>query len=155
MTRKSGIRASDCLSATPAFSGQRRLPEAQRRDPDCGSPFLWVLSFGEAKVKCLARRARPASPTQQRQLKTEHPFVIPNAAQQAIEEKAQSSIPAFARMTDRTLLFSSPDQPGNLPKTTRCSTSAPCGVGQHRHFRPRGVTTRLPLIYNTCSVKNQ
>jgi hypothetical protein len=25
------------------------LPEAKRRDPDCGSPFLWLLSFGEAK----------------------------------------------------------------------------------------------------------
>ena len=25
----------------PAGVEQRRLPEAKRRDPDCGSPFLW------------------------------------------------------------------------------------------------------------------
>ena len=27
------------------------MPEAQRRDSDCGSAFLWLLSFGEAKEK--------------------------------------------------------------------------------------------------------
>ena len=47
MRPKSGIRAAHCLSrrrvwADPAFGVQRRLPEAQRRDPDCGSPFLWL-----------------------------------------------------------------------------------------------------------------
>ena len=45
-----------CLSRrrvlrTPAGVEQHRLPGAQRRDPDCGSPFLCLLSFGEAKDK--------------------------------------------------------------------------------------------------------
>ena len=66
--RDQGRTLSEALAEfgrTPAFGVQRRLPEAQRRDPDCGSPFLWVLSFGEAKVKCLAAGRLPASrPTQ-------------------------------------------------------------------------------------------
>ena len=37
------------FAQTPVFSGQRRSPEAQRRDPDCGSPFFCLLFFGEAK----------------------------------------------------------------------------------------------------------
>ena len=36
------------FARTPAFPGQRRLPEAQRRDPDCGSPFFSLGFFGEA-----------------------------------------------------------------------------------------------------------
>ena len=37
------------FARTPVFLGQRRLPVAQRRDPDCGSPFFCLLFFGEAK----------------------------------------------------------------------------------------------------------
>ena len=56
--RRSGrIRARDCLSEVqrseferdPGWTEHRRLPVAQRRDPDCGSPFVWSLYFGEAK----------------------------------------------------------------------------------------------------------
>jgi len=39
------------FARTPAFLAQRRLPEAKRRDPDCGSPFFCLLFFGEAKNK--------------------------------------------------------------------------------------------------------
>jgi hypothetical protein len=47
--RRRRIRARDCLSAVqrseferdPAVVEHRRLPEAKRRDPDFGSPFLW------------------------------------------------------------------------------------------------------------------
>jgi hypothetical protein len=38
-----------------------RLPEAKRRDADCGSPFLCLLSFGEAKESELP----PGNPGQQ------------------------------------------------------------------------------------------
>jgi ankyrin repeat protein len=49
-------RRSRQVSKISVSSEQRKLPVAQRRDPDCGSPFFWVLFFGEAKNKCLARR---------------------------------------------------------------------------------------------------
>ncbi|SFU29450.1 hypothetical protein SAMN05216350_101157 [Polaromonas sp. YR568] len=44
--RDKRIRAKTCLSRRrvvfdPAWLEHRRLPEAKRRDPDCGSPFLW------------------------------------------------------------------------------------------------------------------
>ena len=79
----SGLRAVGAegeFAQTPAFGAQRSLLEARRRDPDCGSPFgirvtsprevsesplrdLWVLSFGEVKVRCLAAGRLPASKT--------------------------------------------------------------------------------------------
>ena len=40
---------SRLVSKNSADPEQRKVPEAKRRDPDCGSPFLWLLSFGEAK----------------------------------------------------------------------------------------------------------
>ncbi|MGB4117278.1 MAG: hypothetical protein WBK51_12100, partial [Polaromonas sp.] len=33
----------------PTLNEHRSVPVAQRRDSDCGSPFLCLLSFGEAK----------------------------------------------------------------------------------------------------------
>ena len=54
--RRGRIKISDVrrlrsrqVSEISVHSEQRKLPGAQRRDPDCGSPFLWLLSFGEAK----------------------------------------------------------------------------------------------------------
>ena len=43
----------------PAVVEQRRLPVAKRRDPDCGSPFFWVLFFGEAKKSASPAGASP------------------------------------------------------------------------------------------------
>ena len=40
---------SRLVSKNSADFEHRKLPVAKRRDPDCGSPFLWLLSFGEAK----------------------------------------------------------------------------------------------------------
>jgi hypothetical protein len=37
------------VSKISVCSEHRKVPEAKRRDPDCGSPFLGLLSFGEAK----------------------------------------------------------------------------------------------------------
>src|SRR4051812_38997191 len=52
--RDKRIRAKTCLSRRrvvfdPAWLEHRRLPVAKRRDPDCGSLFLCLRSFGEAK----------------------------------------------------------------------------------------------------------
>ncbi len=49
-----GMSGQTCLRRsrvvwTAAGIEQRRLPVAKRRDSDCGSPFLCLLSFGEAK----------------------------------------------------------------------------------------------------------
>ena len=33
----------------PTLTEHRSVPVAKRRDSDCGSPFLCLLSFGEAK----------------------------------------------------------------------------------------------------------
>jgi hypothetical protein len=33
------------------FSGSSNFFKEPRSGPDCGSPFLWLLSFGEAKDK--------------------------------------------------------------------------------------------------------
>ena len=38
------------------ISGPFEQRKGPRSGPDCGSPFFWVLFFGEAKIKCLARR---------------------------------------------------------------------------------------------------
>ncbi len=40
----------------PSHPSSARNRVAERSGPDCGSPFFWVLFFGEAKTKCLARR---------------------------------------------------------------------------------------------------
>jgi len=40
---------SRLVSKNSADFAHRKLPEAKRREPDCGTPFLWLLSFGEAK----------------------------------------------------------------------------------------------------------
>ena len=37
------------FSQTPSAVEQRRLPAAKRRDPDCGSPFLW---WADSRTKC-------------------------------------------------------------------------------------------------------
>jgi len=42
-------RQSRLVSKNSADFEHRKAPEAKRRDPDCGSPFLCLLSFGEAK----------------------------------------------------------------------------------------------------------
>ena len=44
----------------PTLNEHRSVPEAKRRDSDCGSPFLWLLSFGEAKESDLL----PGNPRQ-------------------------------------------------------------------------------------------
>ena len=66
------------VSEISVRSEQRKLPGAQRRDPDCGSPFFWVLFFGEAKNKCLACRgdSRPGNEGQPSQ--TRNDFDKPN-----------------------------------------------------------------------------
>ena len=53
-------RQSRLVSKNSAAFEHRRLPEAKCRDPDCGSPFLWLLSFGEAKESDLP----PSNPRQ-------------------------------------------------------------------------------------------
>jgi hypothetical protein len=42
---------SGLVSKISGHFEQRRLPEAKRRDPDSGSPFFWLLFFGEAKKR--------------------------------------------------------------------------------------------------------
>ena len=42
-------RRSRLVSKNSADFAHRKLPEAQRRDPDCGSPFFSLGFFGEAK----------------------------------------------------------------------------------------------------------
>ena len=42
-------RQSRQVSKNSAGSEQRKVPEAKRRDPDCGSPFFSLGFFGEAK----------------------------------------------------------------------------------------------------------
>ena len=42
-------RQGRLVSKNSAAFEHRKVREAQRRDPDCGSPFLCLLSFGEAK----------------------------------------------------------------------------------------------------------
>jgi len=47
------------VSALPALAEQRSVPCAQRRDDVPGSPFFWVLCFGEAKKSTSPAGARP------------------------------------------------------------------------------------------------
>src|SRR5690606_2276013 len=59
--RQKRIRACDCLSAassskTPLLSSTAGCPQRSGGSQTIGSPFFWVLFFGEAKTKCLARR---------------------------------------------------------------------------------------------------
>ena len=42
-------RQSRLVSKNSADFEHRKVPEAKRRDPDCGSPFFCLLFFGEAK----------------------------------------------------------------------------------------------------------
>jgi hypothetical protein len=58
-------RQSRLVSKNSADFEHRRLPEAKRRDPDCGSPFLCLLSFGEAKESELP----PGNPRQTNPIK--------------------------------------------------------------------------------------
>jgi hypothetical protein len=59
-----GGSGQTCLSRrrvvwTAAVIEQRRLPEVKRRDPDCGSPSLCLLSLGEARESEAPAGARP------------------------------------------------------------------------------------------------
>ena len=47
------------VCAGPAWTEQRSVPAAQRRDSASGSPFLCLLSFGEAKESKAPAGARP------------------------------------------------------------------------------------------------
>ncbi|TAJ67893.1 MAG: hypothetical protein EPO53_02165, partial [Variovorax sp.] len=44
----------------------RRLPVAKRRVADSGSPFLWLLSFGEAKESDSPAGASPGQQPKQK-----------------------------------------------------------------------------------------
>jgi hypothetical protein len=46
----------------PARTEQRSVPAATLRDSASGSPFLWALSFGEAKESASAAGPRPGTP---------------------------------------------------------------------------------------------
>jgi hypothetical protein len=52
------------VCADPARTEQRSRPEAKRRDSASGSPFFWVLFFGEAKKSASPAGARPGQPPQ-------------------------------------------------------------------------------------------
>ena len=54
---------SRLVSKNSAAFEHRKLPEAELRDPGCGSPFLCLLSFGEAKESELP----PGNPRQSHQ----------------------------------------------------------------------------------------
>ena len=63
--RRGRIKISDVrrlrsrqVSEISVHSEQRKVPVAQRRDPDCGSPFLWLLLLAKQK-KVTSRRATP------------------------------------------------------------------------------------------------
>jgi hypothetical protein len=63
------IRARDCLSAagassseTPPASSTAGCPQRSEGTQTAGSPFFWVLFFGEAKNKYLARRGETRPP---------------------------------------------------------------------------------------------
>jgi hypothetical protein len=51
----------------PTFSEHRKVPVAKRRDSDCGSPFFWLLFFGEAK-KSDSPPGDPGKPRQRKPL---------------------------------------------------------------------------------------
>ena len=53
---------SGLVSKISGHFEQRRLPEAQRRDPDSGSPFFSLGFFGEAKKSKSPAGARPGMP---------------------------------------------------------------------------------------------
>jgi hypothetical protein len=49
------------VCADPARAEQRSVPVAQRRADESGSPFFWVLCFGEAKKSTSPAGARPGN----------------------------------------------------------------------------------------------
>ena len=61
-------RQSRLVSKNSAAFEHRKLPEAKRRDPDCGSPFFCLLFFGEAKKSELPP-GNPGTPRKVQQLK--------------------------------------------------------------------------------------
>jgi hypothetical protein len=68
--KRAGGFGEDCLSRAAASSAAAR-PAEQRRGPirrsriggAAGSPFLWLLSFGETKERTHARQARKKANT--------------------------------------------------------------------------------------------
>jgi hypothetical protein len=72
------------VSALPALAEQRSVPAAQRRDDEPGSPFLWVLSFGEAKESTSPAGARPgkaAKPTTSNKRREVNKLISPDKPQ--------------------------------------------------------------------------
>ena len=57
------------VCADPARTEQRSVPEAKRRDGASGSPFLCLLSFGEAKESESPAGAKPGMPRKPTRLK--------------------------------------------------------------------------------------
>src|SRR5262245_41343593 len=68
------------VSATPAGPEQRSVPEAKRRADEFGSPFFWVLFFGDAKKSPSPGRAKPCDITSRR-LPERHHRLIPQRPQ--------------------------------------------------------------------------
>jgi|GEM_PF-2232841 len=66
--------AKPSSSSTPLSASTAGCPQRSGGTQTIGSPFFWVLFFGEAKTKCLARRGetRPARSTKQEKLATAH-----------------------------------------------------------------------------------
>ena len=52
------------VCADPARTEQRSVPAVKRRDSTSGSPFFWVLFFGEAKKSASPAGARPGQAIQ-------------------------------------------------------------------------------------------
>ena len=62
------------VCADPARAEQRSVPAAKRRDSASGSPFFWVLFFGEAKKSASVAGPRPGTPRKPTRLTTRtHP----------------------------------------------------------------------------------
>ena len=96
-----------CLSrrrvcAHPGRSEQRKEP---RRGPDFGSPFFWVLFFGEAKKSASAAGPRPGTPRKPKnpdkaqETKTKNIRVNPSLHP---HERPPSAIADCARLPHRT-----------------------------------------------------
>ncbi|TCP16389.1 hypothetical protein EV674_1184 [Simplicispira metamorpha] len=97
------IRAARCLSrrrvcAAPARREHRRLPRcAAAGSRTAGSPFLCLLSFGEAKESEAPAGASPGSHTQQNHTHNKKPALTPvSSGNFAINSRATSARPAGA-----------------------------------------------------------
>ena len=97
----------------PGWAEQRKLPGAQRRDPGCGSPFFWVLFFGEAKNKCLACRGETRQGRGGLALKTKHKSVPHRGRDKfnGISNKLSRWLEAFS--------FQGPESPTQISPRTR------------------------------------